>query len=104
MNRNILGLILGPVLYLDMAPDHFRFGTALMLGIGYAASIGGVATLIGTPPNAIVFGSRQVTMQQMMKTGIRLNLIGILLISAAVLLIAPLVWNIDISVFPADLK
>jgi solute carrier family 13 (sodium-dependent dicarboxylate transporter), member 2/3/5 len=28
-------------------------GTALMLGIAYGASIGGVATLIGTPPNAI---------------------------------------------------
>lgn len=33
-----------------------RFATALMLGIGYAASIGGVATLIGTPPNAIFAG------------------------------------------------
>jgi solute carrier family 13 (sodium-dependent dicarboxylate transporter), member 2/3/5 len=31
----------------------FRFGTALMLGIAYAATIGGVGTLIGTPPNAI---------------------------------------------------
>ncbi len=28
-------------------------GTALMLGIAYAASIGGLATIIGTPPNAI---------------------------------------------------
>ena len=32
------------------------FGTALMLGIGYSASIGGIATLIGTPPNAILAG------------------------------------------------
>ncbi|MDX1811616.1 MAG: SLC13 family permease [Gammaproteobacteria bacterium] len=32
------------------------FPTALMLGIAYACSIGGVATLIGTPPNAILAG------------------------------------------------
>ena len=32
------------------------FGIALMLGIAYAANIGGMATLIGTPPN-LVFAS-----------------------------------------------
>ena len=32
------------------------FGSALMLGIAYACSIGGVATLVGTPPNAIFAG------------------------------------------------
>ena len=35
---------------------HFKFGLALMLGIAYAASIGGVATIIGTPPNTILAG------------------------------------------------
>lgn len=39
----------------DDGPYHF--GVALMLGIAYAASIGGVATLIGTPPNAIMAGA-----------------------------------------------
>lgn len=36
--------------------ENDRFATALMLGIAYAASIGGVSTLIGTPPNAILAG------------------------------------------------
>ena len=34
------------------APSNFA--TALMLGVAYAATIGGVGTLIGTPPNALV--------------------------------------------------
>ena len=33
-----------------------NFGTALMLGIAYAASIGSLATIIGTPPNALLVG------------------------------------------------
>lgn len=37
------------------AVDHenFNFGKAVMLGVAYSASIGGLATLIGTPPNTI---------------------------------------------------
>ena len=33
-----------------------RFATALLLAIAYAASVGGIATLIGTPPNALLAG------------------------------------------------
>lgn len=34
-----------------------KFGSALMLGIAYAASIGSLGTLIGTPPNALLAGA-----------------------------------------------
>ena len=33
-----------------------NFGTAMMLGIAYAASIGSLATIIGTPPNTLLVG------------------------------------------------
>lgn len=36
--------------------DQQPFSKNLLLGIGYAASIGGIATLIGTPPNLIFAG------------------------------------------------
>ena len=45
-----------PELDVDTSPENFQFGIALMLSIAYAASIGGIATLIGTPPNAIMAG------------------------------------------------
>ncbi len=39
---------------IDFSADKFAFGLNLMLGIAYAASIGGIATLIGTPPNTVL--------------------------------------------------
>lgn len=36
--------------------DGKRFSLALLLAVAYAASIGGITTLIGSPPNAIVAG------------------------------------------------
>lgn len=44
------------------AAKHTGFDSALMLGIAYSASIGGIATLIGTPPNAILAGVAETTL------------------------------------------
>jgi len=44
---------------LDPSREPFHFGIALMLGIAYGASIGGAATLIGTPPNAVMAAAAQ---------------------------------------------
>jgi len=60
-----------------------RFGTALMLGIAYACSIGGMGTLIGTPPNAFLAGfmleSYGVTIgfAEWMLLGVPLVLVGL---------------------------
>jgi len=40
----------------DRGPSRLRFGTALMLMIAYGASVGGLITPIGSPPNLIGIG------------------------------------------------
>lgn len=55
-----------------------RFATALLLGIAYAASIGGMGTLIGTPPNAVLAGyiedefGRSISFLDWMRVGLPL--------------------------------
>lgn len=41
----------------DTAPGNFKFGTALMLGLAYSATIGGFGSLIGAPANIILAGT-----------------------------------------------
>ena len=59
---------------------------------------------VATPPNAVVFGSGYLRIRDMVKTGIVMNIISILLVSLYVYYIVPLIWNIDISIFPDSFK
>jgi sodium-dependent dicarboxylate transporter 2/3/5 len=55
---------------------------------------------VATPPNAIVFGTGEVRMHHMVRVGIFMNLIGIMLITAAIYLLGIHVFGIDLSVMP----
>ncbi|MBN1830942.1 MAG: SLC13/DASS family transporter [Deltaproteobacteria bacterium] len=55
---------------------------------------------VATPPNAIVFGSGEVRMADMIKAGIVLNFIGIITITAFVYFLGFSVFDIDLSQMP----
>ena len=55
---------------------------------------------VATPPNAIVFGSGRLTVGEMARIGIFLNLVGVLVISAIVFTVGTVVFDIDPSVVP----
>jgi sodium-dependent dicarboxylate transporter 2/3/5 len=56
---------------------------------------------VATPPNAIVFGTGEVRMQDMVRVGIIMNMIGIILITATIYLLGVHVFGIDLSAMPA---
>jgi len=57
---------------------------------------------VATPPNAIVFGSGYITLPQMAKVGVGLNVIGIVLITLVAIAWLPLAWGIDLTNLPAE--
>ena len=86
-----IAIAIGALFAKDRGGDNAR--TALMLGVAYAASIGGMATLIGTPPNLVVAGAIRemtgtpVSFVQFMALGLPLTL-----------LLLPLCWVILVFV------
>jgi sodium-dependent dicarboxylate transporter 2/3/5 len=60
-----------------------NFAVALLLGLAYAASIGGLGTLIGTPPNALLAGfmaesyNRRIGFVEWMAFGVPLIVVGL---------------------------
>lgn len=77
--------------------DHDAFGVALLLGIAFAANIGGLGTPLGSPPN-IVFQSLWRA-----KTGEEIGFLAWMLYGVPiVLLMLPATWWLLVRRLPAD--
>ncbi|QQD86067.1 SLC13/DASS family transporter [Jeotgalicoccus sp. ATCC 8456] len=89
----ILPVLAGLAIALDVHP------LALMVPAAMAANCAFMLP-VGTPPNAIVFGTGKVTIGEMMKAGFGLNIIAALMIIIVVYLWVPVVYGIDLLAFP----
>ncbi|PAM96544.1 anion transporter, partial [Flavobacterium sp. IR1] len=84
----------------SIVPGEFQFGTALMLGIAYAATLGGFGTIIGAPANTILVATVnnlydvQISFAHWMLFGVPL-----------VIFLVPLVWIYLVKIaFPMKIK
>ena len=89
----ILPVLAGLAIALDVHP------LALMIPAAMAANCAFMLP-VGTPPNAIVFGTGKVSIGEMMKAGFGLNVIAALIIIVVVYLWVPVVYGIDLLAFP----
>lgn len=87
-----IGVSVTALLHDDADPRLRRnFGIGLALAIAYGANVGGLGTLIGTPPNALLAGffgetyGHEIGFAQWMAFGVPLVLIGLPLVYAALL-------------------
>jgi solute carrier family 13 (sodium-dependent dicarboxylate transporter), member 2/3/5 len=70
-------------------PRPSPFGSALMLGIAYAGVIGGIGTLVGTPPNLVFAG----TYQELVPDGQQIGFARWMMVGTTVTVIMlPITW------------
>jgi sodium-dependent dicarboxylate transporter 2/3/5 len=70
----MLPLTLGILSSVDREKEHGTF-TYMLLGVAYAASIGGLGTMVGSPPNVIASQALGLTFLDWMKYGIPMMII-----------------------------
>jgi sodium-dependent dicarboxylate transporter 2/3/5 len=59
---------------------------------------------VGTPPNAIVYGSGRVPLPDMARVGLLLNVVLVPIVVGAVLVLGTVVFGIEVDVVPQWVK
>ncbi len=67
----------------------------LVMGASLAASCAFMLP-VATPPNAVVFGSGYLKMEEMVKHGFWMNVISILIVTLAIYFLLPLIWDLQL--------
>jgi sodium-dependent dicarboxylate transporter 2/3/5 len=81
-------------LSLGQNPLYFLVPTAMAANCSYMLPV-------GTPPNAIIYGSGLVTLPQMARAGVLLNIALVPVVIAALVLLGPMVFNLELDVIPS---
>jgi len=68
----------------------------LLLGATVAASCAFMLP-VATPPNAVVFGSGYLKMEDMVKKGFWMNIISIILLTLIIYFVLPLIWDLSVK-------
>ncbi|MBU8906425.1 SLC13 family permease [Desertibacillus haloalkaliphilus] len=93
----ILPILAGLALAINVHPF------ALMVPAAMAANCAFMLP-VGTPPNAIIYATKKITISEMVRTGFWLNVLATLLIVLAVYFMLPVIMGIDITVFPTEFQ
>jgi sodium-dependent dicarboxylate transporter 2/3/5 len=89
----MLPLALGIIGHLPESARTSRNSTYLLLGVAYSASIGGLGTIVGSPPNGVAAAQLDIPFVEWMKFGI-----------PSVLILLPLmIWIIRLACRPESL-
>jgi len=101
-----IGLAVISQIYSLQRKDHIEgtvpktnFAALIMLAIAYAASIGGVGSIIGTPPNAVMVGVAAKTL------GVEIGFFRYMLVGMPIFIVYTFVaWWIMLKVMPPEFK
>jgi sodium-dependent dicarboxylate transporter 2/3/5 len=112
----LCAICFGVLLLTELTSNTATAATFLPIGGALAVSLGQNPLLItipialaancsymlpvGTPPNAIIYGSGLITLPQMARAGFFLNLALVPIVVALLLLLGPLIFGIEMGIVP----